>query len=577
MSEEEEPPHIDWTEFEERLNSPRSLVDDLSEEDSNSSGTPSLGGSVSLIMSDTPDPDIGGNPNPNPNPGGGGNPNPNPNPGGGNPTPTPGGSGNTNITVKLGGEDIEVLPVKFASGASMTVLYRKTDRDDLKKENKLNDLFEKATRTRISKLDLLTMTLSEEDKLDDTYNIGIQVGKIKSHFTRYDMHDVMGIVYFGPRGMSNPMGTFDLFASYSTISEKEVALSNQWYNEYTAKDYYRQNLSLTLEFLENNTTTALWEKCLEIYEEYPLNQRGGPLMFLIIMKKLQSHTDSAVQYLTNSIKNMKITNFEGENVSRATSLIRGAHKRLKMISKVPDDYNKWILQIFQTSTVPEFNQSFAHIQREVEVVKPLLSGLPPLYPSVDDMVKMAEQLYLNLASENTWTGISNKANQSGFAALEGKKVSCWNCGQEGHGLKECTKPKNNELIEKRRKAFRDSKNKKKNENKNKDNKQGANKVEEKKEEKKGKFAPPTESEKNRRTIDGKPMYWADRIKRWVNDKRANPAVNAVTPAIPRSVPDSNSSVKSDQEKLSRELMLSNFTHSINSAMEKLVNTTLREY
>lgn len=148
-------------------------------------------------------------------------------------------------------------------------------------------------------------------------------------------------------------------------------------------------------------------------------------------------------------------------------------------------------------------------------------------------------LYLNLASENTWTGISTKANQSGFAALEGKKVSCWNCGQEGHGLKECTKPKNNELIEKRRKAFKDAKNKKKSENKSKDNKQGANKVEEKKEEKKGKFAPQTESEKNRRTIDGKPtMYWADRIKRWVNDKRANPTANAVAPAIPKPVSDS---------------------------------------
>lgn len=224
MSEEEDPfPLIDWPESKEsKQGSPRSLVDDLSEEDSSSSDTPSLAGSVSTMMSQP-------NPNPNPNPGGGGNPNPNPNPGGGNPNPNPGGSGTNMITVKLGGEDIEVLPVKFASGASMTVLYRKGDRDDLKKENKLNNLFEKATRTRISKLDLLTMTLSEEDKLDDTYNLGIQIGKIKSHFTRYDMHDVMGIVYFGPNGISNPMGTFDLFAGYSTISEKEVALSNQWY------------------------------------------------------------------------------------------------------------------------------------------------------------------------------------------------------------------------------------------------------------------------------------------------------------------------------------------------------------
>jgi hypothetical protein len=289
-------------------------------------------------------------------------------------------------TVDIGGEEIEISNTKIKATTDMKTLYPKTDREALKKENKLNELFEKATRLCISKLDLISLTLSEEDKLEDTYNIGIQIGKIKNHFTRYDMHKLMGIVEFGILGFTDPIGKKDLFEHYPSITEEEVAKSNQLFNEYTVKDYNRQNLQLTLEFLENNTTEALWEKCLEAYEEYPQNQRGGPLMFLIIMNKLHSHTDSAVQYVTNSIKNMKITNFEGEDVNRAISFIRGAHKRLIMISKVPEEYPQWVLQVFQTSTVSEFNQAFAHIQREVEVVQPLMSKtIKPVYPSIEDL------------------------------------------------------------------------------------------------------------------------------------------------------------------------------------------------
>lgn len=472
--------------------------------------------------------------------------------------------------VTLDGEEIEVSSAVVASGAALTTLYLKADREELKKVNKLNELFEKATRTRIAKLDLVTLTLSEEDKLDDTCSLGIQIGRIRAHFTRYDMHDVMGIVTFGATGLDDPTGRSDLFALYSSITEKEVALSNQWYNEYTTAEWYRQNLQLTLEFLENNTTTALWEKCLEVYEEYPANQRGGPLMFLIIMKKLQSHTEAATKYLSNSIENMKLTNFEGESVSRATSLIRGAYKRLKLINKVPEDFEKWVLKVFQTSTVPEFNQAFQHIQREVEVVKPLLTGKAPKYPSLEDLVRMAEQQYLDLASTNTWTGVGSKINQSGFVAKDDakKKMSCWNCGQQGHSLNECTKPKNNEIIEQRRKAYRETKKKGKGNGKGKEGENKDKKQDDKKDSF-GKFAPPTESEKSRRIIDGKPMYWASRIKKWINDKRANPAQSA-NPAVQKP-PENNGNAVSDQEKLGQELTLSNVQHQINTAMQTLMN------
>jgi hypothetical protein len=149
--------------------------------------------------------------------------------------------------------------------------------------------------------------------------------------------------------------------------------------------------------LENSCTPALWEKCVEVHDEYPINQRGGPLLFSIMMRLLQSNSDSAVQYLINSVKNLKISNYEGENMSKVVSLIRGAYKRLKMITRVPDEFPQWVLQALQTSSVESFNESFAHLQRNVEVVETLSSGaVIPKYQQVEKMLEIAQKLFMDL-------------------------------------------------------------------------------------------------------------------------------------------------------------------------------------
>jgi hypothetical protein len=93
-----------------------------------------------------------------------------------------------------------------------------------------------------------------------------------------------------------------------------------------------------------------------------------------MMRLLESSSDMAVQYLINSVKNTKITNFQGENMSKVVSLIRGAHKRLKNITRLPVEFPQWVLQVLQTSLVPEFNSSVADLQRNIKVVETLSAG-----------------------------------------------------------------------------------------------------------------------------------------------------------------------------------------------------------
>jgi hypothetical protein len=229
----------------------------------------------------------------------------------------------------------------------------------------------------------------------------------------------------------------------------------------------------------------------------------------------------------------------------------------------------------QTSSVQAFNEVFSHLQRNIEVVETLSAGkATPTYPPIENMLQIAQKMYLDLRSTSKWSGLTTKANQSGFVAQptkgkkgDGKKLTCWNCVGTGHGLKACTKPVNQTAIEQRKKAF--TENRKNSQNGN----QGGNK---------GKWSEPTESEKGRRVINGKPMFYKRNTKRWEIDKKAlpplttptaNPAVSAqpTVPAPTPQVPMNPVQGSNDASKAGKELAMSNYTHQINLAMQGLTN------
>jgi len=51
----------------------------------------------------------------------------------------------------------------------------------------------------------------------------------------------------------------------------------------------------------------------EIYESYPPEEQGGPLIFIIMIKKQVSDAESDVTFLKGAIEKLKITDYEVEN------------------------------------------------------------------------------------------------------------------------------------------------------------------------------------------------------------------------------------------------------------------------
>jgi hypothetical protein len=124
------------------------------------------------------------------------------------------------------------------------------------------------------------------------------------------------------------------------------------------------------------------------------------------------------------------------------------------------------------------------------------------------------------------------------------------------------------MVEKNKKAFKDSKRSEKKNKKKED-------TDKNKRTPTGKWAPPSKNESNKQTINGIPRFWLEQTKQWVKDRDATPAVNVVIPSTSSaSVAGTSLSGMTSMpggKTTSNNLAIANDTHSIQLAMQGLMN------
>ena len=81
------------------------------------------------------------------------------------------------------------------------------------------------------------------------------------------------------------------------------------------------NLILTFDSLKGNTDPALWRSCIEDYNAYAADMRGGPLMLFLLLQKIFGVGEPTLVELTAQIRAFKLTSLVGENVDEAVEII----------------------------------------------------------------------------------------------------------------------------------------------------------------------------------------------------------------------------------------------------------------
>jgi hypothetical protein len=477
-------------------------------------------------------------------------------------------------TVTINGVKVKVASVKKHVTSENNVLYPKDNRDLMSPE-KLNELFERAISKSLPTIyTAMDLKLDDPDKLAETYDLEMIIARTRTHHVKYDMHDVFTVVK--PNPDIAKYETINLYENYATLTKEEVAASNEWYSTMTEdpqNKYFRQNLNLTHEHLVNNCHDDLVSKVTETYYSYPDEQHGGPLFFKIMMDAIQNNSEESAEYLVSMVKNMKLTSIDGENVEKAVSLVRGAVKRLENLkiyggkSALPLDMAEHLLKVFQTSSVPVFNQLFEHYHRE-QKLSMLSTGIQKT-TSIAQILTFAEQQYRTLCSTNDWLGIKTKAKETAFIAGKSSDPICFNCGG-AHNIKECPKQRDVERIKINKKKFWESMKSSKSKSKSGNSaKPATNKTASPKSTEKstpsGKWAPPTKEEKqnqSRRIIDDIEYYYHYKSQRWRRTNTPAPplSTNVALPAPPSST--ANPTLATTTDSAQRELVVANLSRQI---------------
>lgn len=470
----------------------------------------------------------------------------------------------------LNGDEIFLREDPQTKFDEILTLHKKTDRAGLDKKDRLALITAATEKQEATFFTALSLTIDDEGKLADCYNINKKIEKVEARHRMYDMHDVFNVVVPEANGKQLKREVYSLYHDYASISIEMVAASNKWYNQWPEGPTWRENLTWTHQFFENNVSAELAEKINEEYLVYPKEERGGPLYFAILINQILSQTEEATLALQLRLKRMEIRNVPGENIDKVVSLARAAIMRLETFGKVPEDLIRILLKIFQTSSIDSFNQIFHHMEKQRYLDQALATNGYVEKLTREGIFRVATNQYRLQWEEGTWNGTNVKGSQAVFTA--GKSL-CWNCGSEAHTLNDCKVPRDQSRIsanKRTQKKFVQKSKSKASETKPNGSVKSESKAE-------GKWKPPTSEERNRRVIDGKPMFYNRRTKRWVLDRDANPSGNVATPADTSSVRSSGTATttsttsSSSSANTARAARVEAYANAFATALDKFAN------
>ena len=273
----------------------------------------------------------------------------------------------------------------------------------------------------------------------------------------------------------------DLLTDYANVSVAQVATSNQFYHLWTdnAVDQMHTNLNWSYYLLKNNIDPLLMSRLQPKYDAFPVSQRGGPLLFALLMAELLYTNESAVQTLKDQIEKYKINKVPGEDIKKISSVILSVAKRI-WYSKgecFPENFVDTIISLLQTSSVPSFNEQYKTIaltrasDKAKERVAVTSGAAAPTgtyqndLATVERLLNMAATFYDGYTRDGTWnTHVKTKHVQPVQSSSTDAKPAaalvtgtCFNCGSKDHMLPDCPKPTDSRRISANKQKYMDAK------------------------------------------------------------------------------------------------------------------------
>jgi len=235
------------------------------------------------------------------------------------------------------------------------------------------------------------------EQLKKTIRKHIQSNDMADSFKLYDSFDAT-------TSLPEPLReTFDILEDSALLALVDIAkvrLNMRTYNLF-APAHVIEDSNLVAEYLKNCCNDTLKAKIDEKISKYPKEERGGALFYYHLMELVSPSLDGAIHTLITGLNSMKLSDFDGENVTKCVTHLHGAFDLLIQNTALPHDIDR----TFKSSSTKSFNDEVVAIgfsRKHGGIYKA---------KTLDDNLDAIEQTYINLVASGKWLATNNKAEK----------------------------------------------------------------------------------------------------------------------------------------------------------------------
>ena len=334
---------------------------------------------------------------------------------------------------------------------------KKNERDNLKTTNlkAYEKLKQEAMRGIEPKFDLLKAIEegSKDEGFKSVYDVMSKTAAFERALKESDMIDVFKI----PVGDYDTDGMpvlaaieVDLLIKSQSVTLADVRKANHFYST-LGQDYHLENIQWSGKKILNSCSDALKDKIMEATAHLPNSEQGGPTFWKVLMDLVIATSETAMRRIINKIATVKLSDFNGEDVTQCATFLRSSYTLLKNHDRIPVDMIYLLFQTLRECSTPYFVRRVEYCEQN-RLSK--IGGYDLI--SYEDLLNEFQILYADLIGRNGWEAKTTENQGSAFNVE--RKLSCWNCGADGHGITDCSKPRNEADIEKRKKLWQSSRN-----------------------------------------------------------------------------------------------------------------------
>ena len=244
-------------------------------------------------------------------------------------------------------------------------------------------------------------TIMGLDDISTIHNISAfaeQRMELQKHITSIGAHSVFLILKFAPDNTllhpDTPNGKpTNLLAASILPTLLEIERST-YYNLKRGSTFSQENLMWSYEAIRNSCDRDLQNILDAKMLRYPNHERFGPIYFYELVNQMTSVDSKAIRAITQELTMLKVTDSDGQSISRTVKLIRSTLAWLEMASMTPPDAFIIVYNILETCTVPDFLLFLKTLTTNAMLNKHTLN--------VEDLLLQSEDYYRTLILTKRW-------------------------------------------------------------------------------------------------------------------------------------------------------------------------------